>query len=41
MLILIIISLLSGTYILFDNYCRSEWAKEDSELFLTEGTGHD
>lgn len=41
MTLLIIITLLSASFIMFDNYCKSEWASEDAELFLTEGTGHD
>jgi hypothetical protein len=40
MLILITLFILS-TYILFDKHCKQEWANEDVDLLITEGTGHD
>jgi hypothetical protein len=40
-MIILIIALIALSFVLFDKYCKHEWEMEDSELFLTEGTGHD
>jgi len=38
-ILLFILALVS--YMLFHEYCISEWQSEDIDILMTEGTGHD
>lgn len=41
MIILLIITAIATSFVLFDKACKKEWANEDIEILITEGTGHD